>query len=485
MRKSLKSRKSTPKLTETDLLKHALWHKGDLTYKLRPVQQRMLDTYRSNNGLKTVFNSSRRIGKTFTLCVVAIMHCLALSGAQVRFACPTQKALKKIVLPIFREILRDCPEPLRPVWKASEGVWVFPHNNAEIHVAGCTNGHEESLRGQAATLVLVDEAGFIKNLEYVIDDILLPQLLTSDGSLIMASTPPRTPAHSFAEYCQQAEIDGAYAQFTIYDSGYSKDLIEKFKKEAGGETSTTWRREYLAEFVVDEDYAIVPEWLPNYEVEANKDITYPYLHKYDAMDTGFRDFTAVLYAHYNFREARLYIEDESTIHGPAMTTKLIADTVRPKELELWKHPERDEHPKVYRRVADNNDLIVLQDLGATHGLNFVPTSKESLQAMVNKVREWVAAGRVRVSPRCKYLIGCLKYGIWDDHRKQFERSKVYKHFDHLAALVYLIRNIDEHSNPIPPGLGADPANTLVQGSKKRLSPIGKALRSRYGTKFSS
>ena len=31
----------------------------------------------------------------------------------------------------------------------------------------------------------------------------------------------------------------------------------------------------------------------------------------------------------------------------------------------------------------------------------------------------------------------------------FGRSKKYGHYDHLAALVYLVRGIDTNTNPIP------------------------------------
>jgi hypothetical protein len=56
---------------------------------------------------------------------------------------------------------------------------------------------------------------------------------------------------------------------------------------------------------------------------------------------------------------------------------------------------------------------------------------------------------VRVSTRCKHLLGCLKYGVWDKNRKEFARSKAYGHYDHLAALIYLVRNLDRFTNPIP------------------------------------
>ncbi len=37
----------------------------------------------------------------------------------------------------------------------------------------------------------------------------------------------------------------------------------------------------------------------------------------------------------------------------------------------------------------------------------------------------------------------------DENKKELARSKVYGHFDALMALVYLVRNIDTQTNPIP------------------------------------
>lgn len=452
-----------------DAAKEKAWNLGNLSWKLRPVQEQIYKICKQGQGLKTVINSSRRIGKTFTLCLLAIEHCLVNPDAQVRFACPTAKNLKKIILPIFRELLKDCPTPLRPRFNQVEGVFFFP-NGAELHLAGCSNGNEENLRGQTATLCIVDEAGFVKALDYVVDDILMPQLLTTGGKLLMASTPPRTPAHAFQTYCMTAAENNAYAKFTIYESGYSDEVIAQFKKEAGGENSTTWKREYLAEFVVDADYAIVPEWQDRMLADApTQHPHYNLWHKYEGLDIGHKDLTALLSGTYVFSEARLYIEDEGDLHGPAMTARSLADMVRVKREKNW-----GVGTKIYRSIADNNNPILLQDMGVEHDVHFSPTDKESLHAMVNKVREWVQADRVRISPKCVKLLGCLKYGVWDERRKEFDRSPFYGHFDHLAALVYLIRNIDENSNPVPVGYGADPLNTIIP-RVRRMSDGAKAL----------
>jgi hypothetical protein len=79
----------------------------------------------------------------------------------------------------------------------------------------------------------------------------------------------------------------------------------------------------------------------------------------------------------------------------------------------------------------------------------MPTNKDTLEAMINEVRILVQNKRIVISPKCVKLIGCLKYGVWNTKKSQFARSATYGHFDHLAALIYLVRNLAVHTNPIP------------------------------------
>src|SRR6185436_79701 len=115
-----------------------------------------------------------------------------------------------------------------------------------------------------------------------------------------------------------------------------------------------------------------------------------------------------------------------------------------KEKQLW-----PDMPDPYRRVADNNNPLLIQDLGYIHGLYFVATTKDELHAMVNDLRRMIKEGRVKVHPRCKKLIGCMFSAVWDKERKKFDRSAQYGHFDHLAALMYLVRNLDQQRDNIP------------------------------------
>lgn len=432
-----------------------LWQKGDLSYKLRPVQRKMASTLNQTGSLTKLLNCSRRIGKSFTALVQSTETLLLEKQVAIRFGAATQKSLRKIIHPLMLEICRDAPPHLRPIWRAQDGLYFFPSTQSELHISGCNNGHEEDLRGTAARRCVLDEAQLIKNLKYVVKDILMPQLLTTGGDLWILGTPPKTPAHEFVEYAQELKQKGSYAEYTIDQSGYPKEVIEQFAEEAGGRDSTTFKREYLCQFIVDSNFSIIPEWQDHFIQEYKPDEYYKFYLRYEGMDIGVRDLTPVLFATYDFKRAVLYVEDEFVINGPKMTTQLLAAGVSAKEQQLWgKLP-------VHQRVADNNNLILLQDLGLVHGLNFAPTSKDTIEAMVNNLRLWVGAGRVIVNPKCMQTIGSLKYGVWNDKRKDFERSSVFGHFDALAALIYLVRNIDTVTNPIPKGYGINPEKQYV------------------------
>ena len=306
----------------------------------------------------------------------------------------------------------------------------------------------------------------------------MPQLLTCNGELEIVGTPPLSPAHDFCMYAQKAQAEGWYSEYNIYQSDYSPELIEEFCREAGGPQTATWLREYMCQFVVDPDLAIVPDWDDKHEevIITHKDY-HPYYYRYVSLDIGFKHLTAALFGYYDFRNAILVIEDEYIISGPAMNTEILAEAIKRKEKELWDETA----PRL--RIADNNNLILLQDLSSLHDLNFTPTNKDQLHAMVNELRLWVNSGRIKVHPRCKQLLGCLKYGIWTTNRKDFQESSTYGHFDALAALIYMVRNIDQSSNPIPKMLGLSSDNMFIpkeyETSNNNVESISKIFKTKF------
>lgn len=419
------------------------WFRGNLSYKFHTTQKKIDQAYKSSKGQLFVGNCSRQLGKSFWAAIKAVETAIRIPNAQVRYGSAFHSDLTQFIIPTFIKILEDCPPTLKPTYKTSGSSFIFP-NGSRIRLVGLDK-NPDSLRGNTLDLIVLDEVGFVDTLDYVYKSILIPATThRPNAKIIMISTPPSTPAHPFMDYVQRAEAEGSYAKFTIYDNPLiNESTIERLMKEAGGKDSTTFRREYLGEFITDSDLAIIPEWSDDHAKALEKDEFYPFYHKYVAMDLGVKDFTAVVFGHYDFKKATLFIEDELVLNGPTLTTDKLKESIITIEESLWAKQ------KPYRRISDNNNLMLLQDLTTLHNLPFMPTNKDTLEAMINEVRLLVKAGRIIISPKCKLTIGSLKYGVWDSKRSGFARSSTYGHFDCLAALVYLVRNLDKHTNPIP------------------------------------
>jgi hypothetical protein len=412
-----------------------------LSWKLKGSQKLIEDAFAKVTGKLFVCNCSRRFGKSFWAAKKCLERALGGPNQKIKFASAFANDLEEIIIPAFNFLLEDCPPEILPEWQVSRKKFIFK-NGSEIQLIGLDR-NPNGPRGQFCDLFIFEEAGFINRLDYLYSAVVIPMFKGRPSAMaIMISTPPISPAHPFQIYCKKAEREEAYAKFTIYeDPEIEQYEIDELKAECL--TTSDWEREFMVEFVIDSNLGIVPEWKKENVQDYSKDEYWRYYHKYVSMDLGVRDKTAALFAVYDFLEAKLFILDEMIMAGPEMTTDKLAIAIADKEKDSFGGAE------VYRRVADNNNLLLLQDLTTLHGLTFSPTTKGSLEAMINRLRLWVKQGKIVISPKCTELIGCLETGIWKKNRKEFDRSPLYGHFDALAGLMYLVRNVRENVNPIP------------------------------------
>ena len=457
-------RRRKPPLGRSQALRIA-WQRGLLTYKLYGYQKELYDIISDGKSLKTVINSSRRWGKTTVLLVYAIIFAIKNPGAQVKIATQTQKSLRKTIFPIMRMLCADAPAAFKVKWDGANGCYRL-WNGSEIHVHGTDGQRHDGLRGQRCDLGIIDEAAYCSDLHYVVQDILLPQTLTCGGRLILASTPSKKVTQSgeeFKDFCLQADVNGSYFTKTIYDNkSLTPEIIKLYMEESGGENSVTWQVEYMCKFMVDPEKRLVPEWNNSFIDKVPTDQYFSFYHKYTCMDLGVkRDYTCMLFGYYDFMKAKLVILGEHLMKN--MTTQELVDDMVKHEKNLFNNLP------IYRRIADSDNPLLLNDMGSLHGLGIIPTGKSTLETMVNEMRVFIGAGKLIVHPRCTYLVGCLEHGVWADNemgrqRRDFGRTPAYGHFDGIAAIMYLIRNIDDTTNPIPATHGFDSNNSYIQSN---------------------
>lgn len=447
------------KATRSDVIRER-YLRGHLKYKLHSGQLVIREKFKSMHDQLFVAECARQFGKSYYFVLECIELAFKMPKARVKYATAYHTDLVEFIMPNFVEILKDCPEDIKPKFKVQGSKWVF-RNGSEIKLVGLDLS-PDGLRGNAIDLVVLDEAGFISGLDYIYKSVLIPATTHRPHcKIVMISTPASTPAHDFTDFCEKAELEGNLVTLTIHDNPRVDETNKlRLMKESGGEDSTTWKREYLCLRIIDADLAIIPEFKPEHIYEVTPDHFTPFYHRYVAMDMGVSDLTALLFGYYDFMKAKLVILDEFVINGPKLTTKVLEGLIREKEYSLWKKSSP------YKRISDNNNPLLLQDLAAertdgTTPIYFQATNKAELKQMVNAVRIMCATDSIVIHPRCKYTWGSLKSGVWNKTKTQFARSKVYGHFDALAALVYLVRNLNTTTNPIPPTFLVDQNNTLI------------------------
>lgn len=483
--------------------RHALWRRGDLTYLLHkgrdpddPVVRRyvperirartrrgQIDAHRAiararAEGADTfVVKTGRQYGKSLyfvvesaTMCVRSIID--KTEPTRIPYAAPSGKQVDEFITPHFRLLQQHAPPELRPEYESKSGSWVFP-NGSRIVVAGCEDqAKAERLRGPRAHMAIVDEAGFIPIVDYVIESVLGWQLATTGGLMLVSSTPPVSLDHPFVALWETAKALGwAFESTTPEAPHMTPELIDKAIRRCGGEHTVAWKREGLGELISDPDKTVLPEFSEHHDLVVREWPRPEYFLPHVIGDGGFEDLSVYAFGYYDFKEDIDVIEDEVVMRR-ARSDQIDAK-IAAKERELWGdmkvHRRRVDAPAQVRADMSREEWQSQADSDeerdARHWQPVTkPTAKRigSMQSGANHARVRIQDGRVAVHPRCKTIIAHAQSARWNRQRDSFERVKDSQgdplhHYDGAATLIYFIRDLD-HRNPypaIPPGVTAD------------------------------
>lgn len=436
---------SAPHTASLDALAESrAWQRGSLSHKLSRRQRRAVTKWRTSGARRFVLLWTRRGGKSRLKCAAVIEECIRTPKLIVKYAAPTQEMAREIVVPLMNELLADAPDGLVK-FNSQQMRWTFA-NGSTIKLAGCDGLNANRLRGTAAHLVIVDEAGFVTDLNYVIDSVFRQQLLTTKGRMLISSTPPRTPAHPFQHYTAVAEANGHIDKCTLDDivaepdSHISAEEAELAIIDSGGRDSTTTKREYFIRFETDAASAVIPEWADHVHAVVQAIEPPANRTRWVAGDFGFSDLTFIIFAWSDWERARIVVEDELVFEGMGAIT--VGTAVLAKEREIW----GDAKPVL--RVADAGNQL-LATMFET-GCEFAAAIKTDADASLSRLRVFVQQHRIVIHPRCKALIAHMGHGIWNKSRLSYERSEGLGHFDGIDAAKYLVRHADIRANPGAP-----------------------------------
>lgn len=466
--------------TQNDAIKLA-WKIGRLDYRLRNSQRAIKEAWikSKESSQKFYINSTRRLGKSSFLLHLMVEECIKKAGARWCFFAPVKDGLMDYIEPIIDKTLKDCPDDLRPKFDKNRFMFIFS-NGSSILFRGANNQQHRVRRGLDLDGAGVDEGRDVDELKDLVESVLMPALFTAKGNLIISSTPADSFSHELYHFYQLAEVEGWLFECPItkaqeYDPDlFPEDRIALWRKET--DRDDVWQREYMCRWIIDSTRIAVPEWQNDFKKPYKRDVFYQFYHHYIGIDWGSRDFTALVFATWDFKRAKLLVEGELTFSGNQVRSDKIAESINIMKLKLW-----GEDAQIYRMISDSADPILINELNGHPGMNCTPVYKEkSLEAMLNQFRILVGTEKIEVAPTCPMVLSNLKSAVWDKQRIALDKDPFNHHFDHLMALVYMTRGLVPNDNPIPKDFGVDGMRIIdLNFDKKNASGAAQAMEEAY------
>lgn len=369
-----------------------------------------------------VLNSGRRFGKTF-LAIEEIKGKAIAGNNRIAYIAPTYQQARDIAWEQLKK------ELLSIIISINE-------SRLEIRVKNICNGESiiilrgwesiETLRGQAFHFLVIDEVAMMRNFWTGWHEVLRPTLTDSKGEAFFIST-PKGYNHFFDLYNLQYEDDDyASFHFTSYDNPHiDKDELEKAKHEL---TDTRFSQEYLADFRKQEGLVYK---------EFSRDV-----HVYDP-----EKMTAV--------ESAMLAEPKYIIAGVDFGYKNPAavPTIKIDGSDTWwitdewyktgktetQTAEYVASRKFHYVFPDPENPSGIQEL-ENRGVNVreVVKGKGSVESGIDKVRELLKAGKMKISKECKNTITEFETYAYPDS-KDGERNEAEKPLDLSDHLMDAIR----------------------------------------------
>lgn len=268
-------------------------------------------------------------------------------------------------------------------------------NGSQLKLAGNSNNMEaDKLRGFNCRLAIIDEIGHQRNIDYLVDEILAPQMVDyADSTLLLTGTPSRVPNH-FSTRIFNGDNSYKKYHFTMLDNPYIPNPRKFIEEEAAakglGMDSPFIRREYFGEIVPDTEALVFKDY------KTYKD--FPDLTNFDPIginiggDYGYRDYNGIVTVIYNKEKAYVLKEDK---FNKANVSKILEKILEHYNyaISLVKKHNWDIPVKIY---ADYNEESITRELVVKYNVPAFNCYKYDKAYAIEKLSEFSRTGKLLV-----------------------------------------------------------------------------------------
>lgn len=416
----------------------------DIDFHTFRVRQTLFDKQQvvyDNENDDMIIICSRRSGKTELNARIIVKNAL-IPDTPIAYLNLTFKNAIAQMFDKVLEIAGQCELQISRSSKA-DGYIEFA-NGSRIDFYGNSNNSEaDKLRGFKYKIIIIDEVGAQRNLQYLINDVLDPlQKDFARHQMIFTGTPPRNKVH----YSHKIWNNPAYKHYswTLLDNPYipNRDtLIEDVCKKLGLTADDPFiRREFLGDMgAVDTEAQVYKGYKTYKEIPADFVPT----HAWVGVDFGYNDFNGVVSLIADEKKRVGYVTLEKKFNKASV--KDIADSVieirnKVQEYVLKKNPKFN--LSLLQVITDTNEKSVSYELCTTYGIKNVFTAyKYDKAEAISQLAEWLRNGTIYIPENGECAEECENtlYKRDDKDNILSEIDDNMYHPDILDALLYVSR----------------------------------------------
>ena len=394
-----------------------------------------------NHSKKILVCCSRRAGKSYFCAGAIVKSALKNPGSRIIYINLT---FKNAVKQIWDNVIKASEAVGLQIDKSSKNdgeiEWV---NGSSLRIKGNSNNAEaDTLRGESkVSLVVIDEAFHQKNMEYAINEVIMPFLadLGDKATILCTGTPPRIP-HTYMEKLWSDDKTWRHYHWTAENNPHVPDF-EKFIEEvckAKGLTKDApfIQREYYGVIGAYDTEAMV---FKNYQSYTELPTSFTANRIAIGCDWGFSDYNSIITVAYNTQSGEAYVIEEKKFNK-ATVSEIITEVKKSYEAAKNRFGIDD-----IQILCDTNEQSITYELYANQHLPAYNAYKYDKASAIAQLSDWLRSGKIKVNANDIYLKDEFERTLYkrdeDDDSILPEIDDDIFHPDAIMALLYASRTI--------------------------------------------
>ena len=394
-----------------------------------------------NHSKKILVCCSRRAGKSYFCAGAIVKSALKNPGSRIIYINLT---FKNAVKQVWDNVIKASEYTGLQIDKSSKNdgeiEWV---NGSSLRIKGNSNNAEaDTLRGESkVSLVVIDEAFHQKNMEYAINEVIMPFLadLGDKATILCTGTPPRIP-HTYMEKLWSNDKTWRHYHWTAENNphipNFEKFIEEVCKAKGLTKDAPFIQREYYGVIGAYDTEAMV---FKNYQTYTELPTSFTANRIAIGCDWGFSDYNSIITVAYNTQSGEAYVIEEKKFNK-ATVSEIITEVKRSYEAAKNRFGIDD-----IQILCDTNEQSITYELYANQHLPAYNAYKYDKASAIAQLSDWLRSGKIKVNANDIYLKDEFERTLYkrdeDDDSILPEIDDDIFHPDAIMALLYASRTI--------------------------------------------